>query len=255
MDKPFSRSAASFYRVTHILHYTEIDSTQRIAISLAKEGAADGIAVVSSHQTRGRGRGDHTWVSPDGGLYLSVVVHPDPMGLHLLSLASGIELLKMLSKESKRPLLVKWPNDIVTEEAGHMFKLAGIITDVVNLGGEIPVAVVGVGLNVKKVTLPPAVMWQAAFLDEVCASLHEVESLVGPVIEAIETAVHKVSEPDERALVSGELNSHLWGTGKEVSIDRTRGILLGVGEAGEAVLSTQTGKESFFSGELSPLEL
>lgn len=193
-------------------------------------------------------------MSPDGGLYLSVVVHPDPLGLHLLSLASGIELWKVLSQESQKPLLVKWPNDIVTEEGGHMAKLAGIITDVVNLGGEIPVAVVGVGLNVRKVALPPAVMWQASFLDEVCAKPHEVESLVPPVIEAVKTAVQRVSDADQRARISEELNSHLWGTGREVSIDRTRGILLGVGDAGEAVLSTQSGKESFFSGELSPLE-
>ncbi len=239
----------------HILHYSEIDSTQRVALSLVKEGATDGIAVLSSMQTRGKGRGIHAWHSPPGGLYLSVVVAPDPMGLHLLSLTIGLELARQLSDGTGSGLMVKWPNDLVTIDAeGRMRKVAGVLTDVLSVSHGAPTAVVGLGVNVHPVPLPPEIQWQAAFLDEVTGHRHELPELSHLMLEAVERAVLRISEPEQRALIGAELNQRLWGVGKEVSVDGVKGILLGIGESGEVVLSTPGGPESFFSGELALLE-
>ena len=55
-------------------YYDELPSTQQRAIVLARAGAPEGTHVVAGRQRRGRGRLDHTWSSPDGGLYLSTIV-------------------------------------------------------------------------------------------------------------------------------------------------------------------------------------
>ena len=52
------------------------ESTNDEALRRAHAGASHGAAVAAVRQTLGRGRRGHVWVSPPGGLYLSVVLRP-----------------------------------------------------------------------------------------------------------------------------------------------------------------------------------
>ena len=52
----------------------ETDSPNRVARALAREGAPQGKLVLAMHQTTGRGRLDRCFYSPEGGLYLSMVL-------------------------------------------------------------------------------------------------------------------------------------------------------------------------------------
>jgi BirA family biotin operon repressor/biotin-[acetyl-CoA-carboxylase] ligase len=239
--------------VSYRLHYSEVESTQKVAIALAKEGAISGLAVVSATQVSGLGRGGHSWFSPPGGLYLSVVLHPDPMGLHLLSLAAGLEILSEIAEYTGADLKLKWPNDVVVESdspSGYR-KLCGVLTDVVNPAGILPVAVVGIGLNVKRAHFPPEFADRAVFLEELATREVSPELLEDPVFGAVVRAAERVSSADERAEIGQELNQVLWGVGRRVSIDGVPGVLRGVGPAGEAILTTDNGQESFWTGELS----
>jgi len=59
------------------LHVFEsIDSTSDKAKEMALKGEPGGTVVVSSSQTRGRGRSDHKFFSPAGGLYMSMIISP-----------------------------------------------------------------------------------------------------------------------------------------------------------------------------------
>ena len=55
---------------------TETDSTNRAAKALARQGAAHGTVVSALRQTAGRGRLGRTFFSPEGGIYLSVILRP-----------------------------------------------------------------------------------------------------------------------------------------------------------------------------------
>jgi len=57
-------------------HFAEVTSTNDVAKELAKKGAEEGTVVVSETQTRGRGRLGRTWVSPQGGMWFSIVLRP-----------------------------------------------------------------------------------------------------------------------------------------------------------------------------------
>ncbi len=64
-------------RKTDIFVYDSLGSTSDKAKELAVKGAPHGTAVVAATQTGGRGRKDHSFFSPAGGLYMSIVLKPD----------------------------------------------------------------------------------------------------------------------------------------------------------------------------------
>ena len=56
--------------------FQNLESTSDKAKELAMKGAAHGTVVVAASQSSGRGRRDHSFFSPEGGLYFSVVLDP-----------------------------------------------------------------------------------------------------------------------------------------------------------------------------------
>jgi BirA family biotin operon repressor/biotin-[acetyl-CoA-carboxylase] ligase len=117
------------------LEYREsLGSTQDLARELAEAGAAEGTVVLAGRQTAGRGRLSRSWISPRGGLYLTVVLRP--AAEHLKALA--IERLAGLQTS------LKWPNDVLV--AGR--KIAGILSESELVGQSVSYALVGIGVNV-----------------------------------------------------------------------------------------------------------
>ena len=130
----------------------ETGSTNDDVRALAAAGAPHGTAVAARVQTAGRGRRGHVWRSPEGGLYLSVLLRPQvPMqmfvGLPCLSALACVRVLRGLA--GRTDVAVKWPNDVVTGGG----KLAGVLVEA-GSGAEGPFAVVGVGVNVERPAEP-----------------------------------------------------------------------------------------------------
>ena len=61
--------------------YDTTSSTNRIAKELAIAGMPHGTLVISNEQTEGRGRKDHSFFSPKGGLYMSILLRPEYMDI------------------------------------------------------------------------------------------------------------------------------------------------------------------------------
>lgn len=64
-------------RQTDIYVFSSLDSTSDKAKALAMKGGAHGTTVVAVTQTGGRGRKDHSFFSPEGGIYLSMILKPE----------------------------------------------------------------------------------------------------------------------------------------------------------------------------------
>ena len=62
-----------------IFVYDSLKSTSDKAKELAMAGAPHGTVIVALTQTGGRGRRDHSFFSPEGGLYMSIVLRPEDM--------------------------------------------------------------------------------------------------------------------------------------------------------------------------------
>src|SRR3989338_7714076 len=119
-----------------ILHYKSLDSTNDLALRLAKEGAEEGTVVTEEYQTKGRGRFKRRWTSPHGaGLLFSVILRPKfkmsraPFLTHLGARAIQTTLQARFGFEVK----LKQPNDVLV--AGK--KIAGILTESTGSGSNI----------------------------------------------------------------------------------------------------------------------
>ena len=130
-----------------VYRFSDVDSTQQRAKHLLDQGEEAGIAVVASQQQHGRGRLHRQWLSPQGGLYLTLVVHPED----LLSLRAGVAVATAL-RDLGIPATLKWPNDVLVNDK----KIAGILIELYGA-----YALVGIGVNVDQAPLPSATSLQA----------------------------------------------------------------------------------------------
>ncbi|WP_183407846.1 biotin--[acetyl-CoA-carboxylase] ligase [Nocardioides marmoriginsengisoli] len=140
-----SAAAGPGWSVT--LHGTAA-STNALA---AQDPVADTI-VVADHQTAGRGRLDRSWETPPGSaLTFSVVVDPG-IADHdwpLLPLAVALAVADGVRREADVPVVLKWPNDLlVRSSAGDDLKVCGILLERVQSAAGVPLAVIGIGINV-----------------------------------------------------------------------------------------------------------
>lgn len=120
-------------------------STNDDMIAAAREGAPHGTAEATHLQTAGRGRRGHVWQSPEGGLYLSIVLRPDvPMQLFSgLPAVCALGCSEALSGLGAEGIALKWPNDVIVGRR----KLAGLLVEG-GYGEGGTFAVVGIGINV-----------------------------------------------------------------------------------------------------------
>lgn len=143
-------SGALDCRTVH--YFLETPSTNDVAMQIGKEGAAAGTIVLAESQSKGRGRLGRKWQSPSGtGLYFSLILRPQiaPEDLAKITLAAGVSVCQAIEAETKLNPQIKWPNDILIQGR----KVGGILTETGSFrAGEIPLVVLGIGLNVSTPT-------------------------------------------------------------------------------------------------------
>jgi BirA family transcriptional regulator, biotin operon repressor / biotin---[acetyl-CoA-carboxylase] ligase len=152
--------------------FLRVNSTNSEALNLARQEAPEGTLVYAEEQTTGRGRKNRTWHSPAGaGLYFTLVLRPSaplefwPLLTHVSSVAL-VETLKELAIDRiiSSPLDVdlKWPNDVLLSGK----KCAGILLESLALDTGKPAAVVGIGINVRKGSVPEGLEFIATSIEE-----------------------------------------------------------------------------------------
>jgi len=122
------------------------DSTNRVAMEMAENGAKHGTVVVADAQTAGRGRMGRRWVSPAGkNLYVSLLLRPSvpTVDAPSLALVAGVALADAVEAVGV-PASLKWPNDLYC--GGR--KAAGILAEMASDPDGVRHVVIGVGLNV-----------------------------------------------------------------------------------------------------------
>ena len=234
--------------------YPEIRSTQDRAVALARAGAEEGPRVVAGRQKAGRGRHGHAWASPEGGLYLSIVLRAPEGSATLFPIALSAVLASELGRDSSVPLRVRWPNDLLAvAESLPVRKLGGVLVDEVASPMLRRAWVAGIGINVTtdRAALPLEVRARTAVLVELCRSppvLDTVEDLV--VRATLRTAATLRSAGGNRGL--RDLARRLfWGVGRAAVIDgQSVGTIVGLGEDGELWVEAGGARKAFWTGVL-----
>lgn len=129
-----------------IIWLEEVDSTNNYARKLIENGEEEGALVLARKQTQGRGREGRNWISPEGGLYMSLVLKPPlPVKeLSLMTLLTAVAVLEAIEDLTLLKCQVKWPNDLLLEGK----KVCGILTESKVMGEAVEYVVVGIGINV-----------------------------------------------------------------------------------------------------------
>jgi BirA family biotin operon repressor/biotin-[acetyl-CoA-carboxylase] ligase len=130
-----------------VYYFDSVDSTQSFATNIAKNQNEFGAVIIAESQTLGKGRLGRQWVSPKGGIWLSVILQPkfDISKITLIPFTVAIALSNAIEKSLKIKTDLKWPNDLTIRGK----KVAGIIIDASIESTRIESIVIGVGINFK----------------------------------------------------------------------------------------------------------
>ncbi|MDE0091211.1 MAG: biotin--[acetyl-CoA-carboxylase] ligase [Thaumarchaeota archaeon] len=120
-------------------------STQDVAAALAGTPGNDGAVVISATQSNARGRIGKRWASPRGGIWMSVVLHPDcrASAASLLPIAAGVAVAESIEEACGIKPELRWPNDVTIQGR----KVAGIITEAEMELDRIQNVRLGIGVN------------------------------------------------------------------------------------------------------------
>ncbi|KKI88762.1 biotin--acetyl-CoA-carboxylase ligase [Bacillus sp. SA1-12] len=126
-----------------------VASTQKIAQSLANEGAPEGTIVVADQQTSGRGRMSRVWYSPSGtGIWMSMIIRPKiPINrTPQLTLLTAVAIVQAIEELTPLKPDIKWPNDILLNGK----KIVGILTELQAEADQVHSVIIGTGINVNQ---------------------------------------------------------------------------------------------------------
>jgi BirA family biotin operon repressor/biotin-[acetyl-CoA-carboxylase] ligase len=233
--------------------HASLPSTQEWLIARARDGAADGLAVLAHEQTEGRGTGGRRWEGATGNLHLSVLLRPTLPGARpgagaLMMAVALADAVARHAPESGR-LTLKWPNDLLLDGR----KLAGILTDAsMSADGRMDWMVVGFGVNLAEApSLPDR---RAASLTDTGLTAPSPEEFAVTLLWAVHGWRRRRREHGFAAIRAAWLaRAHPIGTQLVVRVgtDALAGDFAGLSDAGHLLLSTHGVVREFVAGEVS----
>ncbi len=252
-------------KLPKIEYLERVSSTNDVARERARDGAPHGYAVRADGQRAGRGRRGHPWMSPEGGLYLSIVLRPRVPARVLpgLPAACGLGAARALRGLGCTSLRLKWPNDLVVEAK----KLGGVLVETGH-GDDGMFAVCGIGINYQAAGERYAGSLTAAGLRDYLprASLPAAPELARIVRAGVVDMVdrwqfHVLDAGSSARPLTGIVDAYnkvLAFAGGPVCVFssdntlRSSGLLHGVDEDGRAVLEYKDGsREAFDAAQVS----
>ncbi len=158
-----------------IRYYPTIASTNQEARTLAEADEPEGTLVISETQGSGRGRRGRAWVSPKGGLWLTLILRPGIPSNYapIITLLTGVVVAKTIRETTKLDANVKWPNDVRINGK----KVCGILTEISTEPVIIRYILLGLGINVNiaKIKFPSELQNSVTSLQEELK--HEVDRI------------------------------------------------------------------------------
>ena len=230
--------------------YDTIDSTNNRAKELAKEGAVHGTVVIAGSQTGGRGRMGRTFLSPIGGVYLSVILRPDCTPEKIMHLTCAVAVAGCEAVEGACGVSpgIKWTNDLVFEKK----KVGGILTELIlGTNGTVEAAIIGIGINCQMPTaFPQELQDTVTAIEEFTSVPCSVATVSARLIEAlwdmdkalltnkVNIMAHYrqycITLGREIKIIQGDSTSY----GKALDLDENGGLLVRFSDGSERIVAS-----------------
>ncbi len=236
-----------------VIYYPCIDSTNRVARTLALQGGAHGWVVLTDEQNAGRGRLDRTWESQPGkDIPASIIIYP-----HLpaedtfqLTMMASIAVVQAVERVCAVTCGIKWPNDIFLNEK----KLCGVLSEG-QIGGHMPFMVIGIGLNVNSSMASRGKLADSAIsLRDATGRQHDRNALIIAILEDFNHLYAIAGNDGEQIRCLWE--KHAMMLGRRVTVyndnDVIKGTACGIVPDGRLIVRESSGQEHLIvCGDLS----
>ncbi len=227
------------------LRFDSLPSTNLEAAKRAREGAAEGLCIVASEQTAGRGRLGRQWLSPrDAGLYCSTILRPqfDQNQWPVITLMSAVVVHEALLAACALQTDIKWPNDILHDEK----KLCGILAEII----ETPTGravIVGIGINLTNNPFPPELVATATSVSSATGRPVNFEQVLAGLQECFVDWYERLNRPQGAGdIVAAWSQRSSYAEGKEIVIKdadtELRGTTQGLTREGALRVETEAGE-------------
>lgn len=233
-----------------------VPSTNDWAEELARFGAFEGTVVVAVTQTRGRGRLHRKWVSPDGGLWFSVIFRPklSARDAHKLTFVAGVAVAETLREMYGLKTETKWPNDVSVDGR----KICGILGKANASGGKVDFVILGIGVNANfdpKHALPKSLREKATSLENELGRRVRLEKLLAKLLEKLEET-YDIYAREGFNTVLEKWKGYACFLGHEVELSdknlKIKGLACGVNQDGALVLRLEDGNlANIVTGDVS----
>jgi len=234
-------------------YYPEVGSTNDLALTWAQEDALDWSLVLADAQTKGRRRGERSWVTRQGtGLAMSLILRPHPAEAAHVTRFTALGALGLVKALSGLGLgsEIKWPNDILL--GGK--KVGGVLVEADWQADSLNAVVVGMGVNVAAGAVPPAedLRYPATSVAEMLGETVDRWTLMGEILREMMGIRLNLAEPT----FVEEWNAHLafrneWVRFSSPGGSSRRVKILGIEEDGHLTLENEDGGvEQVVAGEI-----
>jgi len=237
-----------------IYSYAWVDSTMKIAYSLAEEGAKEGTVVVAEEQSQGKGRGNRYWFSPVGGLWFSIILRPQIAlpNITQLNILGAIGIIEAIRKDFF--LLspqIRWPNDVLIRKK----KVGGVLCRAKSMGKNVDFIIMGIGINLNIDEFPSPLCFTATSLKREIGHYIPREVFLSGILRELEKLYISSKDNFSSIIEKARLFSSLLGRQVRVRMGKKEfiGLAQDLDERGELVIRLENGtykkidnREDFF---------
>ena len=238
-------------------YFDSIDSTQNQALKIANEPENNGAVIIAATQTGGKGRTGRKWISPKGGIWFSIILHPkfDISITTLFPIASSLALSKAIENTFEITPELKWPNDLTIKSK----KIAGILVDAAFESNKIESLVLGVGINfnvdikaIKKTLKDTPNFYGVASLSEQNKKVKPIQLVQNFFVE-LEKIYELLNKKQTKKIIL-EWTKRSSTLGKNVEINTTDGKIKGkatkIDEDGALIISNKSKTYKVIAGDV-----
>jgi BirA family biotin operon repressor/biotin-[acetyl-CoA-carboxylase] ligase len=207
-----------------VIYYPRLTSTMDVARKEAQEGAAEGTVVIAEEQTAGRGRVGRSWLSPRGGIALSIILYPRIFYLPSLIMLASLAVIYSIEAVTGLKTQIKWPNDILINGK----KVCGILVESDVQRNKLTYAIIGIGINVnfQASDFPEIASFATSLADELGRQVSRVD-----IIRSLLMEVERLYLPLNTEFIYREWRERLVTLGKKVQVRWGETVVEGIAES------------------------
>ncbi|WP_297442627.1 biotin--[acetyl-CoA-carboxylase] ligase [Acidocella sp.] len=224
--------------------FEQLGSTSDHCIQAARNGEAEGLAVLALAQTSGRGSRGRAWEAPSGNLNLSVLLRPArPLAeAGMFPLLAGLAVHETLTGFGLETATLKWPNDVLVGGA----KLAGILIDAQPGPERFDWLVIGIGVNLLTAPEIPGRLTTSLARYGIAVTPAAFTARLLPALS------RWLAQPAEAITQAWSARAHAPGTALSVhtSLHNLTGRFAGLSRTGELLLAIDHRIETISTGEI-----